>query len=161
LPFFGWRFAAPALPYELHGEIPKPKAEEGKKMEMQGRSLARSALWIITCYEHNRVEVHTIEPEDGGGSSLAVFNFKEAVERFLGSLKDDQRKHDWQSRETSAGELLSILYGPCKGVRWVALDPLPSLLGRAMSPFVRVNRKRFVRSLMGEREDFAKALALG
>ena len=131
-------------------------------MEMQGRSLARSALWIITCYEHNRVEVHTIEPEDGGGSSLAVFNFKEAVERFLGSLKDDQRKHDWQSRETSAGELLSILYGPCKGVGGVALDPLPlSSCSRSMLHFLSVNRKRFVQSVMGEREDFAKALALG
>ena len=131
-------------------------------MEMQGRSLARSALWIITRYLHNRMDVLTFDPEDGTGFFLAVFSFKEEAELFLGLLEeDDQKKHCWRSRETSAGELLSILYGPCKGVGGVALDPLPLSCSRSTLHFLSANRKRFVRSLMGEREVFAKALALG
>src|SRR3712207_7841170 len=33
----------------------------------------------------------------------------------------------WQARETSAGELISLLYGPCAGIERVALDPLPRI----------------------------------
>jgi hypothetical protein len=92
-------------------------------MEMQSRSLARSALWIITRYLHNRMDVLTFDLENATGF-LAVFSFKEEAELFLGVLEDDQKKHYWRSRETSVGEWLSILYGPCKGVGGVALDPL-------------------------------------
>ena len=129
---------------------------------MQGRSLARSALWILTRYLHNRMDVLTFDPEDGTGLFLALFSFKEEAELFLGLLEeDDQKKHCWRSRETSAGELLSILYGPCKDVRWVALDPLPlSSCSRSMLHFVSVNRKRFVQALMREREDLATEFAL-
>src|SRR5215203_5733761 len=112
-------------------------------MEMQSRSLARSALWIITRYLHNRMDVLTFAPEDGT-RFLALFSFKEEAELFLGLLEeDDQKKHCWRSRETSAGELLSILYGPCKGVGGVALDPLPlSSCSRSMLHFLSANRKR-------------------
>lgn len=90
----------------------------------------------------------TIAPEDDEGS-LAVFSSEEEAETFLRLSRDDE-KMGWQSRETTAGELISVLLGPCAKVGWVSLDPLPLLLGRAMLPFVSVTRELFVQELMGE-----------
>src|SRR3954469_9816609 len=117
-------------------------------MQKKSRSLARRPLWTIMGYQNNRINVLTIDPDSDGGF-LAVFSFKEEAEAFLSLLEDDQ-KSDWQSRETSAGELVSILLGPCAGVRRVALDPLPlSCCGETL-PLVSVNRERFVQELMEE-----------
>ena len=90
----------------------------------------------------------TLDPDSDGGF-LAVFSFKEEAEAFLNLLEDDQ-KNDWRSRQTAAGELVSILLGPCAGVKGVALDPLPVLFSRAMLRFVSVNRERFVQDLLKE-----------
>jgi hypothetical protein len=44
--------------------------------------------------------------------------------------------------------------GPCAGVRWVALDPLPlPYTTTATLPLVSVSRERFVRHLMGKRRE--------
>ncbi len=54
----------------------------------------------------------------------------------------------WRLRETTAGELTGILSGSCAGVRFVALDPLPELVGRGMIGLVSVRRERFVERLI-------------
>ena len=90
----------------------------------------------------------TLDPDSDGGF-LAVFSFKEEAEAFLNLLEDDQ-KNDWRSRQTAAGELVSILLGPCAGVKGVALDPLPVLFSRAMLRLVSVSRERFVQDLLKE-----------
>ncbi len=54
----------------------------------------------------------------------------------------------WQARETSAGELLSFLYGPCGGIERVALDPLPRMFDGLVAHLVCVNREDFARTLM-------------
>ncbi len=62
-------------------------------------------------------------------------------------------------RETTAGELISVLLAPCAEVQQVALDPLPLSLGKAMSPFFSVARKRFVEDLlMGDRRELTGEL---
>jgi hypothetical protein len=92
------------------------------------RGLARRPLWVITCYRNNRTEVLTIDP-DGDGGSLPVFSFEEEAKTFLGLSENDQEGRRWRARETTAGELVSVLLAPCAGVGQVALDPLPLALG--------------------------------
>ena len=113
--------------------------------------LARRPLWIITCYRNNRMEVLTIDPDGNGGGSLPVFSFKEEAQTFLGLSEDDQEEgRRWRSRETTAGELISVLMAPCAEVRQVALDPLPLTLGmgRLMASLCSVARERFVEELL-------------
>jgi hypothetical protein len=115
-------------------------------------------LWIITCYRNNRMEVLTIDP-DGDGGSLPVFSFKEEAQTFLGLSGNDQEGRRWRSRETTAGELVSVLLAPCADVRQVMLDPLPLSLGRAtMPPLCSVARERFVEDLLGRRREPAGEL---
>ena len=57
----------------------------------------------------------------GGEQALPVFSGDGEAEMFvwLGGAFED----GWRVRETSGGELVSILYGPCAGVGRMALDP--------------------------------------
>ena len=124
------------------------RKEAKGRIQNKGGSLTRRPLWIIISYQNNRMDALTLDPDSDGGF-LAVFSFKEEAEAFLSLLEDDQ-KNDWRSRQTAAGELVSILLGPCAGVKGVALDPLPVLFSRAMLRFVSVNRERFVQDLLKE-----------
>ena len=54
----------------------------------------------------------------------------------------------WRVRETAAGELISILFGPCAGVRRVALDPLPGPDTAALTSLVSMGREAFMESLL-------------
>lgn len=111
-------------------------------------ALARRPLWIITCYRDNRTEVRTVDP-DGDGGYLPVFSFEEEAQTFLYLSEDDQEGRRWRCRQTTAGELASVLLGPCVEVRQVTLDPLPLSVGRVMLPYISVARKRFVEGLIG------------
>ena len=91
-------------------------------------ALMRRPLWIITSYQDNRTEVLTIDPDVEGGF-LAVFSFEEEAEAFLRLMGDGQdNRKVWQCEQTKAGELVSVLLGPCADVKRVALDPLPLTL---------------------------------
>ena len=122
------------------------------------RGLARRPLWIITCYRNNRMEVLTIDPDGDDGGSLPVFSFKEEAQTFLGLSENDQEGRRWRIRETTAGELVSVLLAPCADVRQVMLDPLPSSLVRLMAPLCSVARERFLEELMGSRREPAGEL---
>jgi hypothetical protein len=92
--------------------------------------------------------VLTINP-CGDREALPVFSFKEEAEMFLRLAVPDK---GWHVRETTTGELISVLYGPCKGVERVALDPPPEIFGEAMTDLVSLRRERFVRVFIGKYE---------
>jgi hypothetical protein len=123
-------------------------------------ALARRPLWIITCYRNNRMEVLTVDPA-GDGGSLPVFSFKEEAKTFLGLSENHQEGgRRWRIRETTAGELVSVLLAPCSDVRQVAIDPLPLPLSRMMCSFCTIARERFVEYLlMGRRRELTGELA--
>jgi hypothetical protein len=125
---------------------------EDKKRRMLNRSsaLLRRPLWIITSYQNDQMELLTIDP-DLEGSFLAVFSFEEEAEAFM-YLTVDREKKEWQSKQTKAGELASVLLGPYVEVKQVAFDPLPLPLGRAMLPLVSVTRDTFLQYLSEDRE---------
>jgi hypothetical protein len=72
---------------------------------------------------------------------LPVFSFEEEAEMFLGFRDVDD---DWRVRESGAGELVSVLYGPCAGVKEVALDPLPEMVVERTIGLVSLVRERFI-----------------
>ena len=129
-------------------------------MLSKSRALIRRPLWIIISYQNKRMEVLTIDP-DVEGSFLAVFSFEEEAEAFLGLLVDgEENRKVWRSEQKKAGELVSVLLGPCAGVERVALDPLPLPVGRAMLPLVSVSRDAFLGYLSEEDGGMAEELAL-
>jgi hypothetical protein len=123
-------------------------------MQKMNRTLVGRPLWIITCYQNNQLNMLTIDPASNGGF-LAIFSFKEEADMFI-SLLEDNEKDGWHSKQTSAGELVLLLLGPCAGVRWVALDPLPFLFAREMLPLLSVDKERFLQELMGEGRELAR-----
>jgi hypothetical protein len=83
----------------------------------------------------NGLEVFTI-----GSNVLPVFSFREEAEMFLGL---GQTANGWRVRETTCGELVSVLHGPCREVEHVSLDPVPGIV-----ELVSLSRKAFVRTLL-------------
>ena len=85
---------------------------------------------------------------DGTGQALPVFSFEEEAEMFLWL----QGTEDGQEvRETTPGQLVSILYGPCADVGRVMLDPLPEIGARMQNSLLGMDRNDFVESVMGAR----------
>jgi hypothetical protein len=106
---------------------------------------ARRSFWLIATQAHDWIEVLTIDA--GGETVLPVFSFKEEGEFFLGL---ETTEAHWWLRETTTGELVSLLLGLCSGVDKVALDPMPGLGEREIVELVSTGRRHFVRDLMGE-----------
>jgi hypothetical protein len=82
----------------------------------------------------------------GASRVLPVFSFEEEAEMFL--HLGGYGYSGWRTRESSAGELVSVLLGPCADVEGVALDPLPEMLEDATIELVEVGRRRFVGQLL-------------
>ena len=85
---------------------------------------------------------------DGTGEALPVFSFEEEAEMFLWlqTIEDGR-----EVRETTPGQLVSILYGPCAHVGRVMLDPLPEIGARMQISLLGMDRNDFVESVMGAR----------
>jgi hypothetical protein len=105
----------------------------------------RRSFWLIVTRAHGRMEVLTIDA--GGETVLPVFSHQEEGEFFL-SLETTEA--DWWPRETTTGELVSLLLGLCARVDMVALDPLPSLREREIVELDSTGRRHFVHHLLGE-----------
>ena len=71
---------------------------------------------------------------------MPVFSFEDEARMFLELGAFDR---DWRVKETGAGELISILYCLCAGVRRVALDPLPGPAA-VLNDLVNMGREVFV-----------------
>jgi hypothetical protein len=85
---------------------------------------------------------------DGTGEALPVFSFKEEAEMFLWLQTTEE---GWEVRETTPGQLVSILYGPCAHVGRVMLDPLPEVGASMQIGLFGMDRHDFVESVMGAR----------
>jgi hypothetical protein len=104
----------------------------------------RRLFWLIVTRSHGKMEVLTIDAD--GETVLPVFSFREEVELFLHL---QAKGADWWPRETTTGELVSLLLGLCAWVEKVALDPLPGFGEREILGLVSTGRRHFVRHLMG------------
>lgn len=132
-----------------NNESTKNHAKYGRSCDLLIKSgTARRPLWLIAKQENVRLDVLTIH-SDSDGETLPIFSHEEEAEMFLwlGTLEAG-----WRARETTAGELVSLLYGLCAVVGKVALDPLPLFGDDAMAGLVSLPWEDFVRNLIGEHE---------
>jgi hypothetical protein len=100
--------------------------------------------WMVARDGEGRLEPLCVRA--GTSKVLPVFSFEEEAEMFLhlGGYADS----GWRARESCAGELVSMLLGPCVDVEGVALDPLPEMLEDGTIGLVEVGRRRFVEQLL-------------
>ncbi len=102
---------------------------------------------MIANHRLGKIEMMTEDP-NGRGQALPVFRFQEEAGMFL---RFRGVEDGWEVGETAAGELVSVLYGPCAHVGRVILDPLPEIwAGESLEP-ASVARKDFVKTVMGAR----------
>ena len=95
-------------------------------------------FWLVVRDGDHLLEVFTMGC--GGAKSLSVFSHEEEAGMFLDL---GGAGNGWRTRESSAGEIVSLLFGLCSRVSSVALDPSPLMMPE-MLDLVRVDRGRFV-----------------
>ena len=100
------------------------------------RKSSSSSCWLIAKNENRRIAMSAVRLP-GGVEVLAVFGYEEETELFLW-LEVSSR--GWRIRVSSAGEVISVLYGLCKDVEKVVLDPLPPMLAEKTIGLASVQR---------------------
>ena len=100
--------------------------------------------WMVARAGEGRLEPLCVRA--GLSKVLPIFSFEEEARMFLhlGGYEES----GWRARESSAGELISVLCGPLADVEGVALDPLPEMLEGGTIELVEVERRRFVGQLL-------------
>ena len=107
--------------------------------------------WLIVAREGFRMRVCTV----GGGDGMPVFSREMEAASFLRAVGLED---GWWVRETSLGELVSLLLGPYADVSRVVLDPTAGDAGTPEGA-AGVERRDFVDRLM--RDSRAGAAGVG
>ena len=125
-------------------ELPATRRKEEKTLKngATGRQNGPSYC-LITRRDAANMDVLILTFSDGE-MVLPVFSFEDEARMFL----EIGKLGGWRVRETSDGELISALCGPCASVRKVVLDPLPGLDGEGMNDLLSMEREAFMESLL-------------
>ena len=122
--------------------------EGGETSRGVPRRAGTQRYWVIAKDGFGQPDLLTVDL-DGAGQALPVFSFEEEAEMFLWlQTTEDGRE---EVRETTPGQLVSILYGPCADVGRVMLDPLPEIGARMLNSLLGMDRNDFAESVMGAR----------
>ena len=117
---------------------------------------SRATRWLIADLTDDNMDVFTID--DDGERVLPVFSFLDEAQMYVRlQLGSPLKTLGWGPRASSAGEIVSVLYGPLSDVARVALDPLPEVCGASVLDLLCVRREAFVLSLVGEGTSAASA----
>jgi hypothetical protein len=103
-----------------------------------------SLRYLIARHEHNRLELLTVAAKPSG-ETLPVFCTERAA---LDFLRRGGFGGDWWVRESTAGELVSLLFGHL-AVDRVALDPPSELAATEEAKLPGTSKKEFIAALMG------------
>ena len=109
----------------------------------EAASQERALRYLIARHENNRLELLTLGA-GRRGEVLPVFGTERAARGFLRGGGFDG---GWLVRESTAGELVSLLLGHLADVDTVALDPPPEVPDAGVH---RTSKKEFIDALMGE-----------
>jgi hypothetical protein len=96
-------------------------------------------FWLIARYRTGGMEMLSTALASGE-EALPVFSFEDEASMVL----ELGASGCWRIRETTAGELTSVLFGPCAGVGWVVLDPLPAPFAEVLMDLASMGREAFV-----------------
>lgn len=113
---------------------------------MQKARIAGRLHWIVIKHLTSRMVVFTTNL-CGDPKALVVFSFEEEAQMFL-DLRLAAAKDGWRVRQTSVGELVSVLYGPCSDTKKVVLDPLPEIGREELTGLLGMHREEFLRFLL-------------
>ena len=108
------------------------------------RSYSRR-FWLLARYRTGGTEVLRITLTSGE-EALPVFSFEDEAKMFL---KLGTSCGGWRVRVTTVGELVSVLFGPCAGVGWIVLDPLPPPFAESLMDPAGMGRDAFMESHLG------------
>ena len=120
----------------------------GVRASVQEREVPASRVdtfWVVLDGSGPLVPLRIVLPD--GREALALFSGEEEARMFC-SLREAAER-DPHLRETSVGEVISLLYCPLMAARHVALDPLPGILGSRLLGLITLDRERFARSFAG------------
>ena len=110
--------------------------------------IAGRPQWLITKHITSKMEVFTTHLS-GEGKAMVAFSFEEEAQMFL-NLCPAASKDGWRVRQTSVGELVSVLYGPCSDTKKVVLDPVPEVGREELTGLLSMHRNDFLQFLLGE-----------
>ena len=121
----------------------------GVKARWQGkRSYARrdTAFWTVLDEGGSTLTLDVTPP--GSGRAIALFSSQEEARMFC-----YLREVSLPSRveETSAGEIVSLLYRQPPTAKYVTLDPPPQMLRSRLLTLLMLDRDRFARRFAGAR----------
>ena len=111
--------------------------------EGEAASHERALRYLIARHENNRLELLTLAAPSRG-EALPVFGTEQAARDFL---RSGGFGGGWLVRESTAGELVSLLLGHLADVESVALDPHPGIPDTGLQG---TSKKEFIDALMGE-----------
>ena len=106
------------------------------------------SYWLITKRATSKMDVLTVRV-DSSGEALAIFGFEEEARMFL-ELRPAASEEGWCVRQTSMGEIVSVLYGPCSDAKKVVLDPVPEVGRKELVGLLNMHRNDFLRFLLGD-----------
>ena len=104
--------------------------------------------WLITKHAASKIDVLTIRV-DSNKEALAIFSFEEEARMFL-DFRLAASEEGWCVRQTSMGEIVSVLYGPCSDAEEVVLDPVPEVGRKELVGLLNMHRNDFLRFLLGD-----------
>ncbi len=116
---------------------------------MQKARIAGRLHWLVIKHLTSRMVVFTTHL-CGDPKALVVFSFEEEAQMFL-DLRLAAAKDGWRVRQTSVGELVSVVYGPCSDTKKVVLDPVPEIGREELTGVLGMHREEFLRFLLGRR----------
>jgi hypothetical protein len=123
-------------------KVPESETNRAKGTPQQVSERAPgSAYWLIAKNKNGRLEVLATDLA-GGEEVMPVFSHEQEAEMFLGLW--EVGFDGWQARESTVGEIISVLCGPCASVERVALDPLPEMVLERTVGLVSLSRERFM-----------------
>ena len=102
------------------------------------------AFWVVLKGSHWTLRFTVSLPD--GREAIALFSGEEEAMMFRHFSKEGSNS---SILETSAGEVLSLLYGPWSVAGHVALDPFREVLGARFLELLTLSRERFARSFAG------------
>ena len=115
----------------------------GDQASGEAASHEHALRYLIARHENNRLELLTLAATSRG-EALPVFGTERAASDFL---RSGGFGGGWWVRESTAGELVSLLLGHLADVESVALDPHP---GPPEAGLPGTSKKEFIDALMGE-----------
>ena len=146
------------VPKERDSLSDTPAPESGtnrvkRTAEQASRRAPGSSYWLVARNENGRLEVLATGLA-GAEEAVPIFSHEEEAEMFLRLW--EVGFDGWQVRESSTGELISVLSGPCASVERVALDPLPEMLVERTVGLVSLSRERFVDLVLSRTRPLAR-----